>query len=377
MKEFSYVGLDVHKEWIQVAMLTGASSQTEEWQVRNDTAGLRRLTKKLATHAGDGLVCCYEAGPCGYGVQRELRKAGIDCKVIAPSLIPVKSGDRIKTDRRDARKLARFLRAGELTEVYPPTTEQEVVRDLCRAREDAKEDLLRCRHRLSKMLLLHGLRYDAGKHAWTLAHRQWLRSLSFENANAQKVFDDRLLAIEHVEQRLQALCERIEEVATKEPYAEVVGYLRCFRGIDTTTAMTIVAELHGILRFETPRQLMAYLGLVPSEHSSAGTRRQGSITKTGNSHVRRVLVEAAWHYRHRPNVGPGLKTRGLQSRRRGQPGWVISIADKAQQRLHRRYWRIVERGKNPNIATVAVARELVGYLWDVMRRSEIASMTKA
>jgi transposase len=377
MEEFSYVGLDVHKESIQVAMLEGPSGEPLEWQVRNDAAGLRQLAKKLVKRATGDVLCCYEAGPCGYGVQRELRKVGIECKVIAPSLIPAKPGDRIKTDRRDARKLARFLRAGELTEVHAPTAEQEAVRDLCRAREDAKEDLLRCRHRLSKMLLLHGRRYDAGKHAWTLAHRQWLRSLRFEDVNAQKVFDDRLLAIEHVEQRLQTLCERIEEVATKEPYAEVVGYLRCFRGIDTTTAMTIVAELHGILRFETPRKLMAYLGLVPSEHSSAGTRRQGSITKTGNSHVRRVLVEAAWHYRHRPNIGPGLKTRGLQSRRRGQPGWVISIADKAQQRLHRRYWRIVERGRNPNIATVAVARELVGYLWDVMRRLEIASMTRA
>ena len=358
----TFVGLDVHKDSIQVAMLAAGRAEPVEWSMRNDAKAAGRLVRKLRKQGTGEIVCCYEAGPCGYGFQREMSVLAMKCIVVAPSLIPIKPGQRIKTDRRDARKLAGYLRAGELTEVAPPTPEQEALRDLCRARTDAKQDLMRCRHRLSKMLLRRNLRYQVGKKNWTQAHRQWLRNLTFEYPSAQAVFDDYLRAVEQIEERIKGLDEKLEAASQCEPYREAVGRLRCFRGIDTVTAVTIVAELHGFERFESPRKLMAYLGLVPSEHSSGTKRQQGAITKAGNTHVRRMLAEAAWHYRHKPNEGVKLRMR-----RKGQPGWVISVADKAQARLHRRYWRMLARGKAPNVATIAVARELVGFIWDVLR----------
>jgi transposase len=363
MESYStFVGLDVHKDSIQVAMLTPQRSEPIEWSMRNDTRAAGRLVRKVRKHGTGQIVCCYEAGPCGYGLQRQMSVLAMKCVVVAPSLIPIKPGQRIKTDRRDAAKLAGYLRADELTEVAAPSPEQEALRDLCRARIDAKQDLMRCRHRLSKMLLRRSLYYPAGKKNWTRGHRVWLRSLRFVYPSEQAVFDDYLRAVEQLEERIKGLEEKLEAASQCEPYAEPVGRLRCFRGIDTVTAVTIVAELHGIERFESARKLMAYLGLVPSEHSSGGKRRQGAITKTGNSHARRMLVEAAWHYRHKPSEGAKLRMR-----RQGQPGWVISVADKAQIRLHRRYWRMLARGKAPNVATVAVARELVGFIWDVLR----------
>ena len=362
MQSYStFVGLDVHKDSIAVAMVGPERGESAQWVMKNDAKAAGRLVRKLRKQAAGEILCCYEAGPCGYGFQRQMSDLAVECLVVAPSLIPVRPGQRIKTDRRDAAKLAGLLRAGELTEVVPPTPEHEALRDLCRAREDAKQDLMRCRHRLSKMLLRRGLHYGAKKN-WTREHGRWLRSLSFTYANEQAVFDDYLRAVEQLEERIQGLNERLEGAAQCEPYAEAVGRLRCFRGIDTVTAVTIVAELHGFERFESPRKLMAYLGLVPSEHSSGSTRRQGGITKTGNSHARRTLVEASWHYRHKPSQGAKLRAR-----RQGQPGWVISVADKAQVRLHRRYWRMLARGKAPNVATTAVARELIGFIWDVLR----------
>ena len=359
----TFVGLDVHKDSIQVAMLVAGRSAPIEWSMRNDRQAAGRLVRKLRKADGTGqIACCYEAGPCGYGFQRELGQLAMECVVVAPSLIPIKPGQRIKTDRRDARKLAGYFRAGELTVVAPPTREQEALRDLCRAREDAKQDLMRCRHRLSKMLLRQGVRYQAGKKPWTQAHRLWLRSRVFDYPSAQAVFDDYVRAVEQIEERITGLDEKLEVASRCEPYAQAVGRLRCFRGIDTVTAVTIVAELHGFERFESPRKLMAYLGLVPSEHSSGTKRQQGAITKAGNTHVRRMLAEASWHYRHTPHEGVKLRQR-----RKEQPGWVISIADKAQARLNRRYWRMLARGKAPNVATIAVARELVGFIWDVLR----------
>jgi len=302
---------------------------------------------------------CYEAGPCGYALQRQIEAEGpVICEVIAPALIPRKPGERIKTDRRDARKLAELLRAGLLTEVQAPTPTQEAVRDLCRAREDAKEDLLRCRHRLGKMLLRRGLVYSGGKKAWTQAHRTWLHSLKFDHATDQTVLSDYLLAIEQVEQRIQTLEQQLTAAAESEALRAPVGWLRCFRGIDTVTAVTLVAELHGIERFTSPRELMAYVGLVPSEYSSSERTRRGGITKAGNSHARRVLIEASWHYRHPSRVG-----MALQQRRTGQPTAVIAIADKAQQRLYRRQRHLVARGKKPTQAVVACARELTGFIW--------------
>jgi transposase len=371
MQSYStFVGLDVHKDSIEVAMLTPQSAKPVQWSMRNDAKAAERLGRKLGKQGTGQIVCCYEAGPCGYGFQRQMSDQALDCVVVAPSLIPIRPGQRIKTDRRDAAKLAGLLRAGELTEVAPPTPEQEALRDLCRARVDAKQDLMRCRHRLSKMLLRRGLHYGRKKN-WTREHRRWLRRLSFIYANEQAVFDDYLRAVEQLEERIEGLDEKLEQASQCEPYADAVGRLRCFRGIDTVTAVTIVAELHGFERFESPRKLMAYLGLVPSEHSSGGRRRRGAITKTGNSHARRMLVEAAWHYRHKPSEGAKLRAR-----RQGQPGWVISVADKAQARLHRRYWRMLGANKAPNVATVAIARELVGFIWEVLR-PQAPSATRA
>ena len=352
----TYVGLDTSKKSIQVAMLKPGEKDAVEWQEANDARGVKRLVKRLKRESPGELRACYEAGPCGYALQRDLRSAGVECIVIAPSLIPVKPGERVKTDRRDARKLGECLRAGTLTEVHPPTPEQEAARDLCRCREDVRQDLERSRHRMGKLLLRRALTHPG--RAWTKAHRGWLRSLRFEEAADRAVFDDYLLAIEHLEERLRGLEVKLAELSLQKPYRESVGWLRCFRGIDTVTAMTIVTELHGFERFRTARELMSYLGLVPSEHSSGSKQRRGPITKAGNSHLRRVLIEAAWHYRHRP-----AESAPLRKRREGQPAWAIAIADRAQQRLHKRYWRLLERGKAHNKTVTAVARELVGFIW--------------
>jgi transposase len=363
----TFVGLDVHKEKTQVAMIKPFEQQMIEWSQKSNAS---RLIRRLRKEAGEKIVCCYEAGPCGYALQRELKKAKIRCMVVAPSLIPRKPGERIKTDRRDAKKLARLLRSGDLTEVHPPSVEQEATRDVCRAREDAKEDLLRSRHRLQKFLLRRGIAYGAGKKSWTQAHRAWLRRLRFDEEAEERVFNDYLRMVELLEERVKDWVETFEELARREPYATPVGYLRCFRGIDTVTALSLVAELHGFMRFQSARALMAYLGMVPSEDSSGDKRRQGSISKTGNSHARRVLIEAAWHYRHAPRAG-----KTLQSRRKGQPAWVVAVADKAQHRLHRRYWRLVNRGKPHNKAVVAVARELLGFVWAVLYREGIEALS--
>ena len=354
----TYVGLDAHKKSIQVAVLFPGRGDALEWQVANEAGSLRRLAKKLIREAPGAVHGCYEAGVNGYALQRLLEGAGMKCRVVAPSLIPVKPGERVKTDRRDARKLAEFLRAGLLTEVHPPTPAEEAVRDLCRCREDAKADLMRSRHRLGKMLLRRGFCWTEGKRAWGQAHRRWLKSLHFDHEAGRTVFADYLLAVEQLEERLRLLEREMEEIARAEPYREPVAWLRCFRGIETVTALTIVGELHDFRRFDSPRGLMAYLGLVPGEHSSGESRRRGRITKAGNSHVRRILVESAWHYRHPAAVGAALRVR-----RQGQPRWVIVLADKAQRRLHQRFWRMTARGKPFNKAITAVARELVGFVW--------------
>ena len=355
----TYVGLDVHQESISVSVLGAGSGDSLEFEVGGNDRGIGKLVGRLKKLTGESqLECAYEAGPCGYALQRRLEAAGIGCAVVAPSLIPVKPGDRIKTNRRDARKLAEHHRAGTLTAVCAPSEAQEAVRDLCRCREDAREDLMRARHRLSKMLLRRGQVYRAGKN-WTQRHRRWLLGLEWEQPAERVVFGDYLQAVEHLEERLRGLTAALEEQAEQDPYREPVGWLRCFRGIDTVNAMTIVAELYDIARFAYPRQLMAYLGMVPSEHSTGSRRRQGGITKSGNRHVRRALINAAWHDRHRPAVG-----RTLRLRRQGQPASIIAMADRAQQRLHRRFFHLLlSRGKPKQKAVVAVARELAGFVW--------------
>ena len=351
------VGMDVHRDSIFVAVLH-QDGRTEEWRSDHTVKSVDALIRKLKKM--DRVLACYEAGPCGYDLQRKLEAKGLRCQVIAPSLIPVKAGERIKTDRRDARKLASNLRAGLLTEVIPPTEDEEVVRDLVRAREDAKDDHTRARHRLQKFLLRRGLVYREGK-SWTNKHDAWLRRLRFERPAERSTFEHYLLVVEQAVERVKALDDEIEALSKREPYAAPVSYLRCFRGIDTLTAMSIVAELHGFQRFTHPRQLMAYLGLVPAEHSSSEKPNRFGITKTGNSHVRRLLVEAAWHTRR-----PARNGNALRGRRKGQPAWVVSIAEKAQSRLHRKYWKLAGRKMNPNKVVCAVAREFVGFIWAVL-----------
>lgn len=364
----TYVGLDAHKASINVAVILPGGPEAEvDWQEVNEPRSVRRMVRKIEKLSSGEVVAAYEAGPCGYALQRTLESLGLTCQVVAPSLIPMKPGERVKTDRRDARKLASLLKAGLLTEVQPPSPEEESVRDLVRAREDAKQDLLRARHRVSKMLLRNGLVYREGSN-WTHRHWVWLKRVRFEQPVAQEVYDNYLFAIEQVQTRLDTLEAALEAVSTTEPYAEPVGWLRCLRGVDTVTAMTVVAELHDFRRFATARQFMSYLGLTPSEHSSSSRVRRGSITKAGNAHVRRVLVEAAWNYRHRPAVGSKLKKR-----REGQPPQVIAIADRAQSRLYRRYYVLKEgHRKHHNVVTVAIARELAGFIWAILNHRQPA-----
>jgi len=356
----TYVGVDAHKKDLFIAMLVGAQQTPVTWQLANEPNAIRRLVRKLEREAPGPVSVCYEAGPCGYALQRQVTTTRVSCQVIAPGLIPRKPGERIKTNRRDARKLAELLRAGLLTEVRPPTPEEEAVRDLCRARDDAREDLQRARHRLGKLLLRRGLHYSGRN--WTRAHRQWVDSLQWTQAAERVVVDDYWLAIDHVQARLIELDARLTEIAETAPYREPVGWLRCFRGIDTLTAILILAELHDFRRFHSPRALMAYLCLVPGEDSTGEKHRRGRITRTGNALVRRVLVETAWHYQHRPHIGVALTRR-----RKGQPTRVIAIADKAQQRLCRRFRRLGEQHKPAPKIAVAIARELAGFLWAALQ----------
>jgi transposase len=361
----TYVGMDAHKKDLFIAMLIGTASTPVTWQLANEPTAVRRLLRKLEREAPGPVRMFYEAGPCGYALQRQLTTPRVQCDVIAPALIPRKPGDRVKTNRRDARKLAELGRAGLLTTVQPPTPDDEAVRDLARARDDAREDLQRCRHRLGKLLLRRGLHYSGRN--WTRAHRRWIDQLTWTHAAERAVVDDYLLAIDQTEARLAELDAKLAEIAASDPYREPVGWLRCFRGIDTLTAMLILAELHDVRRFPSAPALMAYLGLVPGEHSSGETHRRGRITRTGNALVRRLLVETAWHYQHRPSVGVALTKR-----RKGQPGRVIAIADKAQQRLCRRFRKLAAEHKpTPKIA-VAIARELAGFLWAALQPAPVS-----
>ncbi len=356
----TYVGMDAHKKDLFIAMLVGNQATPVTWQLANEPQAVRRLVRKLEREAPGPVRVCYEAGPCGYALQRKMTTPRVSCQVIAPALIPRKPGERIKTNRRDARKLAELLRAGLLTEVRPPTPEEEAVRDVCRARDDAREDFQRCRHRLGKFLLRRGLHYSGRN--WTQAHRRWIDSLQWTQPAERLVVDDYLLAIDHLEARLIEFDTKLSEIAQTDPYREPVGWLRCFRGIDTLTAILILAELHDFRRFESPRALMAYVGLVPGEDSSGEKHRRGRITRTGNALVRRLLVETAWHYHHRSGVGVALTRR-----RKGQPGRVIAIADKAQQRLCRRFRRLADQHKPAPKIAVAIARELAGFLWAALQ----------
>jgi transposase len=356
----TYVGIDAHRKDLFIAMLSENQTTPTTWQLANEPAAVRRLVRKLEREAPGPVRVFYEAGPCGYALQRQVATSRVRCDVVAPALIPRKPGERVKTNRRDARKLVELGRAGLLTAVQPPTPEDEAVRDLARARDDAREDRQRCRHRLGKLLLRRGLHFSGRN--WTKAHRRWIESLAWTYLSERVVVDDYLLAIDHLDARLLELDARLTAIAQTEPYREPVGWLRCFRGIDTLTAILILAELHDFRRFASAPALMAYLGLVPGEDSSGEKHRRGRITRTGNALVRRLLVETAWHYQHRPSVGVALARR-----RTGQPGRVIAIADKAQQRLCRRFRKLAAEHKPAPKIAVAIARELAGFLWAALQ----------
>jgi transposase len=357
-----FVGLDVHADTIAVAVAeAGRDGEVRSLgTVPNRPDSVRKLLKKLG--APERLRACYEAGPCGYALYWQLVELGVACDVIAPTLVPVKSGDRVKTDRRDAEKLARNHRAGELTAVWVPDAAHEALRDLVRAREAAKKDQLRARHRLGKFLLRHGRRPPAGHTLWTLKHLTWLKSVSFEQPAQAATLVDYLHEVEHMRERITRL-ERALDAAIETAPAEmraIVAALQALRGVAKLTAVTVVAEVGRLSRFEHPKHLMGYGGVVPSEHSSGARTRRGSITKSGNAHLRRVVVEAAWAYRRKP----GMYTR-LRKAQHGLSEDVKAISWRAQVRLHARYWRLVSRGKKAQQAISAIARELLGFLWAI------------
>ncbi len=355
-----YVGLDVHAETIAVAVAEPDGEVPFLGMIPNRPEAVAKLIRKLGPR--EHLRACYEAGPCGYVLYWQLTRLGVPCDVVAPTLVPTKPGDRIKTDRRDAVKLARCYRSGDLTPVWVPDAAHEALRDLVRAREAAKQDQLRARHRLGKFLLRHGIRPPAGVKPWMQRHRRWLDSVGFELGAQRATIADYLHEVDHAVARLERLERALDEAVAAAPAAQraVIAALQCLRGIRQVTAATIVSELGPLSRFPHPRQLMGYSGTVPSEHSSGDRVHRGAITKTGNAHLRRVLVEAAWAYRFMPKCA-----KGLRQRQRGQPEAITDIAWKAQQRLCTRYRRLLARGKpTPHVIT-AVARELVGFIWAI------------
>jgi transposase len=357
----TYVGLDVHKEGIAVAVAEeGIRGEVREYgRIGNTAAALDRVARKIGRE-GARLRFCYEAGPCGYGIQRHLSARGHECVVVAPSLIPKRAGDRVKTDRRDAASLARLHRAGELTAVWIPDPGHEAMRDLVRARLDAVHALRRARQQLSGFLLRHGCHY--GRPAWTKLHRRWLAGLKFEQAVHHLVLEDYVQAVEAAEARRDRLTAQIAVMLPDWTLAPVVAALQTMRGMALVNAATLIAELGDLSRFANPRQLMAYLGLVPSEHSSGASVRRGSLTKAGNSAARRLLIEAAWCYRF-----PARVSRELLLRQEEQPKPIREIAWKAQVRLCARYRRLARAGKPANVVTAAIARELAGFVWAIAR----------
>jgi transposase len=362
-----YVGLDVHKDTIAVALAeVGKRGEVREHgKVLNTPAAVKTLATKLARN-GCSLRFCYEAGPCGYGIQRQLSEAGHECVVVAPSLIPRKAGERIKTDRRDAINLAKLHRAGELSPVWVPDPAHEAIRDLVRARLAAVRSVRQARQQLSGFLLRHGHHYN--RPAWTLMHRRWLAGLSFEHAAHYIVLEDCIAAVEAATARRDRLEAHIEAALLDWSLTPVVKALQALRGLALVAAATLVAELGDITRFANPRQFMAYLGLVPSEHSSGSTRRQGGITKAGNGAARRMLIEAAWSYRFPARIGRDLL---LRQEKLSKP--VRDIAWKAQERLCRRYRKLAHAGKLKTVITAAIARELSGFVWAIAKQTQAAS----
>ena len=356
-KARTLVGLDVHATKIVAAVLDVETGELQWFRVSGDVVEAAALCAGLPRP----VRAAYEAGPTGYGLARELQRRGVECVVAAPSKIPRAAGERVKTDRRDAEHLVRLLLAGKLHPVRVPGAEEEALRDLVRAREAVRVDLMRCRHRLSKLLLRRGIRFDDGR-AWTDRHRAWLADVTLTWPAARSTLADQIGAVDALVHRRDRLEREIIALLAASPWQLQVGRLRCLRGIDTLTAAGLCAEIGDFERFARAEQLMHYVGLVPSEHTTGEQRRLGAITKTGSGHARRLLVEAAWHDRKRPAIGTTLATR-----QDGQPAHAVAIAWSAQQRLHRTWQRLEQRAKRRTIIAVAVARELAGFCWAIAR----------
>ncbi len=365
-KEYAiYVGLDVHKDTIAVAVAWAGRDEPEYWgEIKHSRKAVEKLIRQLSEACGGALLLfCYEAGPCGYGLHRQIVESGHDCEVVAPSRIPKRPGDRIKTDRRDALKLASLLRAGELTGIWIPDEEQEAIRDLCRARADMKSQERKARQQLNAFVLRHGHHWPSNKTRWTVTHYNWLEELKFAHDWQQVVLQEYIDAVKAASERVASMTDQMMRVLPQWKMAPIVDALTALRGIDKLSAMTLLAELGDISRFQSPRQLMAYLGLVPSEHSSGGRRRQGAITLTGNSHARRTLVESAWSYRF-----PARQTAHLKRKSVAASAEAKAIGWKAQKRLCGRYRTLTQAGKNTKLVCVAIARELTGFIWDIVCR---------
>jgi transposase len=353
-----YVGMDVHKDSITIAVAREGREPAAKWKtIPYDGVHLRKALR-LLVKGGEVLRVCYEAGPTGFGLYRRLREAGIDCIVVAPSLVPGKPGDRVKTDRRDAVKLAHFLRSGDLTEVHVPDEAVEAIRDLERARDDAKCAERVARHQLSKFLLRHDRHWEYT--SWTQKHRDWIRTQQFGYPAQQRVLEDYLKTVEDVAERVARLTAAMEELVQETVLAPLVKALQAFRGVSVVSAVTIAAEVGDLRRFATAGQFMSYVGLVPSEDSTGPRRRQGAITRCGNGHLRRILVEAAWHYRHAP-----VMSKELRRRNQGVAEGVRRIAWETQKRLNKRMYHLIQSGKSVQKAVIALARELAGFIWSV------------
>jgi transposase len=357
----TYVGMDTHKKEHRVAVLFPGQEELLEMTVPNRAGDIRKAVQKIQKQSTGPVHFCYEAGVCGFDLQRRIEAMGCQCAVIAPSLTPCKPGERVKTDRRDAKKLLMLSKNGLLTEVYPPNAEQEAAREITRQREAALNNLQRIRHRIDKFLTRHGYIYAEGLQ-WTTKHATWLHSIRPDNPLLYEVYRHYLEDLEYCQRRLKTCDQAVEALAQSEPYRQVVGLLCCFHGINTLTAISILTEIFDFGRFASPRELMSYLGLTPSEQSSGTKQHKGGICKTGNRRVRRLLNETSWHYRYPYKAG-----KVLRRRQRTMPEWAIALATRAGHRLSKRYYRLIQKGKMPCQAVIAVARELAGFIWAMVR----------